>query len=384
MPKFEPTNPFTLIDSERGRFNADSEFISELVKEKIDVGGVWCQILLWEGTFQQDGADKNSTATPHPGKQSLEQALGIQDTILLEARDVRYSDDFIPVKGVYTVSQNELEYARFGFALANDVLTMEFHIGEIEKQCGRRLIPGDVIELPHLREVDIRGRVANKWYQVSSVLKSPGGYDPMYGFHIIAAILKPARNQQELYDIMRRKDEYGKTLSEQASTLQPMLDITEENQKIAFNSAYTTMWDTTPMYMDPTNQSILPQRFFDDGKPPNGIPVNSGSEFPTNPKQYDYFVRSDSVPNVLYQYYNSRWRRKEVDLKREWNTYNWTATLQTFLTNIDDQGNKQNYELKSIHDVVTDRQHLSHPTPGNDSASDVDDIVILPVQVEAN
>lgn len=363
MPKFLPSNQFALVDANAGRFNKDSEFITGMVREHIHMGGVVCQILLMQGTFPQDGKNKAPLATPQPEKNTLEQALGIQDTILLEARDRKYSLDYIPVRGVYTVSQNELEYARFGFALANDVVTMEFHIQEIEKQCGRRLMPGDVIELPHLREVDINGRVANKWYEVSSVVKSPGGFDPMYGFHVLGVVLKPARNQQELFDIMNRKDEYGKTLADQASNLKAMLDITEENQKIADQQVPITMFDTTVMYIDPTDQTIMPFRWTSDGKPPNGIPVDAGHEFPSGPQDYDYFVRSDLFPNVLFQFYNGRWRRKEVDTKREWQPYNWTYKLREFMSDHSDQDNARGWELKSIHDVMTDREFSSNPSP---------------------
>lgn len=363
MPKFLPSKPLELVDP-KGRFGKDNEFIDRLIQENIEIGGIWCQILLWEGTFSQPNSTQDSLAAPTPDANSLEQFLGIQDTVLLEARDVQYADEFIPLKAVYTVSQNEVDYARFGYALANDVLTMEFHIQSMERQCGRRLIPGDVIELPHLREVDINGRVANKWYQVSSVVKSPGGFDAMYGFHVLSVILKPARNQQELYDIMNRKDEYGKTLADQASTHLPMLAITENNQNIADNAAHTTWWDTTTMYLDPKNQSVMPFRDTDDGKPPNGIPVNAGPEFPTGVADYTYFVRSDSLPNVLYQFYNGRWNRKEVDQKREWQPYNWTVKLREFISDRGDYDEARPWELRTLQDVLTPRESISNPSPG--------------------
>ena len=55
------------------------------------------------------------------------------------------------IKGVYQISQSELELLRFGFK-SNETISMEFHQATIEKELGRRLIQGDVIELPHLRE----------------------------------------------------------------------------------------------------------------------------------------------------------------------------------------------------------------------------------------
>lgn len=395
MPKFKPIRPFTLFGKDTngasnfGNQTKNSRFISELMRLHIDMGGVNVNVYRLRGTFEQDADELGVKNNPHgrdaDEEETLEQTqdtredplgpegegptdvgsfLGIQDTVINENRDREYDFDEIPIlRGVYTVSQNELEYARFGMALANDVITMEIHTQEMEKQLERRVIPGDVFELPHLREVGIDGRIANKWYEVSSITWSPTGYDPMYGRHISGVVLKPLRHQQEFLDIFERTDEYGKTLAEQASNLEAMLATTEANQELAREHANTTWWDTTIMWFDPEHPSRKPFRWTGDGKPDNGIPVQQGSTFPTNPAEGEWFLRTDFLPNRLFIFLNGKFRLREKDNKREWQPYNWVQKLREHMSDRSEEDRARPWKLKSIHDVITDREDQSDPSP---------------------
>ncbi len=370
MPKFRPDKPFTLHKqgSHFGNLTKNSAFLSKLAKQHIDMTGIFCNVYRLKGTFAQD-ADPLGVRVDNKKSQQeptdIGSFLGVQDPILNENRDREYDFDEIPiVRAVYTVSQNELEYARFGLALANDIITIELHTESMERELERRLIPGDVIELPHLREVGIDGRVANKWYEVSSIVWSPTGYDPMYARHISAVILRPLRHQQEFLDLFERHDEYGKTLAEQASNRDVMMAVTEANQQLAGEHVSTTWWDTTIMWFDPDHPSRMPYRWFEDGKPDNGEPVENGVSFPPNPVEGTWFLRVDFEPNKLYRFQNGRWRLRKADLKREWQPYNWIEKLQTFLSRARAEDEmRSNVELRSIHDVITDREQRSEPAP---------------------
>lgn len=370
-PKFRPQKPFDLNKqgSHFGNLTKNSRFLSTLMKDHINMTGVFCNIYRFKGTFDQDedalGVQVDNKISDE-GPTDVGSFLGIQDPILNENRDREYDFDEIPViKGVYTVSQNELEYARFGLALANDVLTMEFHMESMERELGRRMIPGDVIELPHLREVGVDGRVANKWYEVASINWSPTGYDPMYARHIAGVILKPLRHQQEFLDLFEREDEYGKTLAEQASNRDAMLALTEANQEKAGEHANTTWYDTTIMWFDPDHPSQRPYRWNDSGTPPNGEPVQQGTFFPINPSEGTWFLRVDLEPNRLYRFQNDRWKLHQVDIKREWQPYNWVVKLREFMSDRSDADKKRGWELRSIHDVITEREPRSEPSPEN-------------------
>jgi len=392
MPKFTPKNPFTWFAKDTdglshfGNQTKMSRFTSDLIKMHIDMGGVDVNVYRFKGTFVQDedefgvkkdphGVDTNDEENlfdvddqrenpfgpKHEGPTDVGSFLGVQDTVLNENRDREYDFDEIPVLRVtYTISQNELEYARFGMALANDVLTIEVHTEEMEKQCERRLAPGDVIEMPHLREVGIDGRVANKWYEVSSIIWSPTGIDVSYARHVSAIVLRPMRHQQEFLDLFHRMDEYGKNLAEQMSNVDAMLSITQANQEKAREYVNTTWFDTTLLYFCPDDPSRHPYRWTGDGVPDNGEPVTQGADFPSAPAPGDWFLRVDFVPNRLYRFTDTnRWKLMEKDTKREWQPYNWVVQLREFMSDRSEEDRERPWELKSIHDVFTSRHDRS-------------------------
>lgn len=385
MPKFTPKRQFNLYEQNKhfGDKPKGADFMGELMRAHIEMTGVYVNVYRYKGTFPQDSDfvnvranDKENAPASNPtssrGQEPVDigSFLSVQDPVLNENRDREYDFDEIPVlRAAYNVSQNELEYARFGLALQNDVLTLEIHTESMEKELGRRLIPGDVIECPHLREVAIDGRPANKWYEVDSIVWSPYGYDPYYMRHIMGVVIKPLRYQQEFIDIFERRDEYGKTLAEQASNRDRLLAVTEAIQKKANEHAPTTWWDTTIMWFDPAHPSQRPYRWTDDAKPPNGEPVDQGTYFPVTAKEGDWFVRTDFVPNKLYRFQDGKWRLREEDIKREWQPYNWVVKLREFMSDRDDskvtreEPGGRKWELRSIHDVLTDREERSVASP---------------------
>jgi len=371
MPKYKPTKPLSFYQegSHYGNQSKTSRLISDMARQHISIGGVIVHIYRFKGIFDQDRdalGIKVDTKGSKKGATDIGSfmGIGVQDPILNENRDREYDFDEIPrLSGVYTVSQNELEYLRFGLALSNDILTMEFHTETMEKECGRRLIVGDVIELPHLREVGIDGRVANKWYEVSSITWSPTGYDPMYARHVSACILKPLRHQQEFLDLFERRDEYGKTLAEQASNQDALMSITEKIQGLAGEHASTTWFDTTMLWFDPDHPDIKPDVWTDDGTPPNGQPVDQGSSFPPVATDGAYYLRTDFVPSKLFRLQNGKWRFKEVDNKRDWVPYNWVEKLTEHMSDRSDAHKARKWDLVSIHDALTGRHDRSDPSP---------------------
>lgn len=377
MPKFKPERPFELYQegSHYGKPQKTSAFIRDLAKAHIDMGGVLLNVYRMKGVFDQQ-RDSLNIKKDDKGRvdepTSVMRFMGIQDTVLGENRDREYDFDEIPrMKGVYQVSQFELEYAKFGMALANDIITLEVHVGTMEAELGRRLIPGDVIEMPHLRDVDQMGRVANKWYEVRKHAWSPSGMDPMWNRHIMGVVLRPLRHQQEFLDLFERRDEYGKTLAEQARTLDQQLALTEANQELANRQAPTTWFDTTLMWFDPDHPRRKPYRWNDDGKPDNGLPVEQGTEFPANATEGTWFLRVDMDPNRLYRLQGGKWKLREVDNKRDWQPYNWVVKMREFMSDRSDEDRSRKWELRSIHDVITEREERSDPTGDEDARKDL-------------
>ena len=76
----------------------------------------------------------------------------------------------------------------------------------------------------------------------------------------------------------------------------------------------------------------------------------------------DWFLRTDFAPNRLYRLQGNKWKLREIDIKREWQPYNWWASLRSFMSDRSEEDRGRRYELKSIHDVITDREGRSDPS----------------------
>ncbi len=368
MPLFKPKNNFSFVktgedQNNLGRF---STVTRSVVDYQINLSGVPCYVYRLEGTHAQSedflGVKKDQHGTTEEAT-DIGSFMGIQDPLLMENRDRKYNFEEVPVlRGIYSLSESEIELMRFGFS-TNETLSIEFSIESVDKMIGRNLIIGDVIELPHRRKVGLDGRVANRWYEVSSITYSPYGVDLMYQPHVIAVIMKPLRHQQEFLDILENvKDEdTGETLAQTASNFDQAMAITEAIQDKAAEHTPTTMFDTSLMYFDPKDKTKKPDRYTDDGLPPNMLPVSDGNSFPPDPEEYEWFIRSDHVPNRLYQFVENRWVLREIDRKREWRPYNFTSHMETFMNNLDENGDEK-YKLRTLQDTITTREDNSDPT----------------------
>jgi len=368
MPAFKPIKPFELShDGENyGAPGKYAAFVREVSEAPFQIGGIYCYVYRLLGTFDQQRDALGVLHDPQQtsqGPTDITTFLGIQDPILGENRDRAYDFEDVPrLKGIYQISASELELLRYGFK-SNETVSMEFHQSQVERELGRRFIIGDVIELPHLREVAQDGRVANRWFEVKNISWSPGGYDPTYNRHVVGVILQPLRHQQEFLDLFDNvRDEYGRTLADQISNEKQLLGMTEAIQAQAGAHASTTWWDTTIMWMDPDHPNRKPYKWTDDLKPDNGEPVRQGTVFPPDVVEGEWFLRTNFEPNRLYRFQNNRWKLKEIDVKREWQPYNWVVQLREFMSDRSEADRARPWELRSIHDVLTDREQRSDPT----------------------
>lgn len=361
---FKPTKPLD-INKESDTNNRDSQFLTGLIKESVNISGVTCWVWLFEGAFDQTEYQRPSGDILQLGL-TIETGLltGMQDPVYGETRDRKYADRAIRLKGSYTISANELDFARYGMLLSNDIVQLEFHRFEMEKLLGRRLMPGDVIELPHLAEIGIDGNLKTRFYEVQSLVRSPTGHDAMFVHHLLAATLEPMRDAQEFIDIMERKDRQGVAIGDRLSNREREMEATGKVQEIAEEDAAVTWLDATILYVD--EDKVTTHRWTDDGIPPNGHPAQKLSSFPVNPSEGDYVVRVDMFPNKLYRFQEGAWELKEVDRKREWQRYNWLPALRQHMSDRSHADDIRPWELKSIHDIATPRQGRSNPAPKGD------------------
>ena len=140
----------SLYRPEKGK---DFKFLDRVIHEQFQVGGTDIFVHKYLGP-QTGGADSalsgNFDATqPIYETQS---PLNIQDLLLLENRDRIYAPDIFVMRGVYRTQDVDFDLTQFGLFLNSDTLFMTFHYNDMIDTFGRKLMNGDVIEVPNLKD----------------------------------------------------------------------------------------------------------------------------------------------------------------------------------------------------------------------------------------
>ena len=180
----------------------DYKFVDKTVKANFDHGGTSLLIHKYVGSQDKTAADYDP-ANP-----------AIQDLLFLENRDRKYDPDVYDLRGVYTVSDQDFELSQFGMFLGNDQQVFTLHLNEMVNQLGRKIMTGDVIELPHMREdMMLEGNdgedpdAVNQYWVVQEATKDAGGFDAGWWPHIWRVRCKQLQDTQEYSDILGTGEE---------------------------------------------------------------------------------------------------------------------------------------------------------------------------------
>jgi len=181
----------SLYRPERGN---DYEFIDKQIYEMFTVGGTDINIHKYIGT--DDG-------------NVVKDETQIQDILFLENRDRKYDTDIYTIRGIYNVQDQDFDLSQFGLFLSNDTLFMTIHIRGSVKALGRKIISGDVIELPHLKDEYALNDFSNslkRYYVVEDVNRAAEGFSPTWYPHLYRIKLKQLVDSQEFKDIFERPE----------------------------------------------------------------------------------------------------------------------------------------------------------------------------------
>ena len=265
--------------------------------------------------------------------------LNIQDVLFLENRDRAYDKEVYELRGTYNVQDNDLDLRQFGLFLTGDTIFMEVHKNDMQALIGRKIIAGDVIELPHLRDdllLDPNKKAVNKYYVVEEAMNATDGFSSTWFPHIWRLKLKPMTASQEFNDILDKptKDPFGlddDKLRDIISTIDIELALNEEIVDQARANFRRRNFETQQFYL--IQDSNKPWIFAGDGIPPNGAELlGTGNRFPQSPTDGDYFLRLDYEPAALFRYKSNTWRMEELDYRKiEWNATN--RILESFINN---------------------------------------------------
>ena len=188
----------SLYRPEKGQ---DYKFIDKTVWEMFQVGGTDVLIHKYIGP----GAPAPGESTPSIPQYSEQSELNIQDLLFLENRDRKYDPDVYVLRGVYNVQDTDFNLSQFGLFLQNDTIFITFHINDTVEKIGRKLISGDVIELPHLKDEfalnDLKFAL-KRFYVIQDVTRASEGFSATWYPHLYRAKCTPIVDSQEFKDIL--------------------------------------------------------------------------------------------------------------------------------------------------------------------------------------
>ena len=123
----------------------DYNFFDRTISEMFTVGATDLYVHKYLGPTDQ-GPSIDAT---QPQYDSLN-PTNIQDLLFLENRDRTYDPNVYRLRGHYNVQNLDFDLSQFGLFLNNDIIFITVHYNDMIDLVGRKLMVGDVIELPHL------------------------------------------------------------------------------------------------------------------------------------------------------------------------------------------------------------------------------------------
>ena len=179
----------------------DYRFIDRNISEQLTVGGTDLYIHKYLGPTDQ-GPSVDYT---QPQYDSLD-PTNIQDLLFLENRDRTYDSNIYRLRGHYNVANLDFDLQQFGLFLNSDIIFITVHYNDMIDIIGRKLMVGDVLELPHLLDynpLDENIPVALKrFYQITDANFASEGYSQTWFSHMWRIKCEPLVDSQEFSQIL--------------------------------------------------------------------------------------------------------------------------------------------------------------------------------------
>jgi hypothetical protein len=348
----------------------DYNFIDRAIGENFRIAGDGILVHMYEGpTTDADGNTNTSTTT-------------IQDVLFLTNNNRKYNPNVIELRGHHQPQDVNFDLSQFGVFLSSDVIRITFHYNDMLDSLGRKLIAGDVLEFPSMRDVPIFDNAVgiNRYYVVQDALYAASGYGQKWFPHIWLVRAKLMTASVEFTQIIDQAASgqtaggvgqgigvmpEGFTETSDASgnpglgcnpDIKNSLDlfckiinigdeIVAEAEKNAFFDPKFFESANLYIYLDPnTGYPIIGSNYFSgDGAPPNlstnnadnlvpsGPLVGAGVTFPPGMTDGQYYLRIDYYPERLFQKQGNCYKLIEVNVLKSWTAYN--RVLDTFIDN---------------------------------------------------
>ena len=179
----------------------DYRFMDRTISEMFTVGGTDLYIHKYLGpTDQGPSADYTQ-----PQYDALN-PNNIQDLLFLENRDRTYAPDIYRLRGHYNVQNLDFDLSQFGLFLNNDIIFITIHYNDMINIVGRKLMVGDVLELPHLLDYNpLKETIPvalKRFYQITDTNYASEGFSQTWYPHIWRIKCEPLVDSQEFSQIL--------------------------------------------------------------------------------------------------------------------------------------------------------------------------------------
>ena len=356
----------SLYKPERGN---DYYFLDKQIQEMFTIGGTDINIHKYLGPGSPAEDDRSAVQPEY----DVVKETNIQDLLFLENRDRKYDPDVYEMRGIYNVQDIDFDLSQFGLFLSNDTLFMTIPINSSVKTLGRKIMSGDVIELPHLKDeyaLNDYDVSLKRFYVVEDVNRAAEGFSQTWYPHLYRLKLKQIYDGQEYAEILDLpvSEDSDTTLRDVLSTYEKEMQINSavvaqaeadapksgfdtshyysiaagDNGNIALQTADETDLDASNINVTSDEIADRPEREgysgylvnYGDGTAPNGAPFGFGIQFPRTNQNGDYYLRTDFFPNRMFRYDGLRWIKVEDGLRMDLsNTLERRTYKSSFINN---------------------------------------------------
>lgn len=186
----------------------DYRFFDKTISEMYTVGGldVYLHKYLGPRTGTGDSAESGNFDPTQPNY-TFEDPLFIQDLLLGENRDRAYDPDIYRMRAVYNVQDIDFDLTQFGLFLNNDTLFITFHYNDMIDTIGRKLMAGDVLEIPNLKDLNPLNPAVMplpRYYVIQEGAFASEGFGREWLPHTWRIKATPLVNSQEYQEILNK------------------------------------------------------------------------------------------------------------------------------------------------------------------------------------
>ena len=179
----------------------DYNFFDRTISEQFTAGATDLYIHKYLGPTNQG----TSTDYTQPEYDVLN-PTNIQDLLFLENRDRTYDPNVYRLRGHYNVQNLDFDLSQFGLFLNNDIIFITVHYNDMIQLVGRKLMVGDVIELPHLLDYNpLKETIPvalKRFMQVTDANYASEGFSPTWFPHLWRIKCEPMVDSEEFSQIL--------------------------------------------------------------------------------------------------------------------------------------------------------------------------------------